>query len=81
MGSYTVLNDLSELIGHSCICIYGEKEIDVLCKVLGFEYVIDEELTRRLSVLVKLLPIKKNGIDEDDSLELQSGVCINDVIF
>ncbi len=81
MGSYKLLNDLSELIGQECICIYGENENEIECKILGFEYVIDEELTRSLDVLVKLLPINNNVIDDDDSFELQSGVSINDVMF
>jgi len=81
MGSYKLLNDLSELIGENCICKYGENEIEIECQILGFEYVIEKELTRHLTVLVKLLPVNNNAIDEDDSFELQSGVCINDVMF
>tara|TARA_R110000751_G_scaffold6755_2_gene28511 strand:+ start:1036 stop:1257 length:222 start_codon:yes stop_codon:yes gene_type:complete len=71
---YEILESFNELVGQECH--YQPK--DIKCKVLAFEYIL-EEGTGTLGITIKLLALGK--VNEETNESLQDGVSINDVYF
>ena len=81
-----IIANLEELIGKECTYNVDESNTwddnnTIKCKVIGFNYELEDKFPYTLSIGVELLPINMENIDKYDLYDMQCGVSLDSVIF